>query len=86
MILSGFLSRQMHDTSNPHKIIPISFNMNNALYETYYRNDSTGRYLVQMQSQTKAAGIKLPEVHGARNTIETHSPIEKQKPQLQEKW
>ena len=85
MILSDILSRQMHDTSNPHEIIPISFNMYNALYETYYRNDSTGRYLVQMQSQTKVAGVKLPEVHDARKTIETHSPIEKQKPQLQEK-
>ena len=48
MILSDFLSRQTHDTSNPHKIIPISFNMYNTLHETYYRNDSTGRYLVQM--------------------------------------
>ena len=37
MILSDFLSRQMHDDSNPHEIIPISFNMYNTLYETYYR-------------------------------------------------
>ena len=27
------------------------------------------RYLVQMQSQTKAAGVILPEVHGASKTI-----------------
>ena len=27
MILSNFLSRQMHNDSNPHEIIPISFNM-----------------------------------------------------------
>ena len=27
MILSDFLSRQKHDDSNPHEIIPISFNM-----------------------------------------------------------
>ena len=27
MILSDFLSRQMHDTSNPHEIISVSFNM-----------------------------------------------------------
>ena len=33
-ILSDFLSRQMHDASNPHEIIPISFNMYNTLYET----------------------------------------------------
>ena len=27
MILSDFLSRHTHDDSNPHDIIPISFNM-----------------------------------------------------------
>ena len=84
MILSDFLSRQTHDTSNLHKIIPISINMYNALYETYYRNDPTDRYLVQMQSQMKAAGAKLPDVHGTRKTTAIHSPIEKQKPQIQE--
>ena len=48
MTLSDFLSRQMDDTSDPHEIIPISFNMYNALYEIYYRNDPIDRYLVQM--------------------------------------
>ena len=48
MILSDFLSRQTHDTSNPNEIIPISFNMHSALCEIYYRNDPTDRYLVQM--------------------------------------
>ena len=48
MILSDFLSRQTHNISNPHEIIPISFNMYDALYETYYRVDPTDRYLVQM--------------------------------------
>ena len=33
MILSDFLSRQQHDDSNPHEIIPISFNMHNILHE-----------------------------------------------------
>ena len=37
MVLSDLLSRQKHDDSDPHEIIPISFNMYNALYETYYR-------------------------------------------------
>ena len=32
----------------------------------------------------KVAGVKLPEVHGARKTIVVHSPIGKQKPQIQE--
>ena len=85
MILSDFLSRQTHDTSNLHEIIPISFNMYDALYETYYRVEPTDRYLVQMQSQTKAPGVKLPEVHGARKTIIINTPIEKPKPQIQEK-
>ena len=36
MILSAFLSRHTHDNSNPHEIIPISFNMYNVSYENYY--------------------------------------------------
>ena len=48
MNLSDFLSRQMHNTSNLHEIIPISFNMYNALYETYYRIEPADKYLVQM--------------------------------------
>ena len=35
MILSDFLSRQTHDNSNPHEVIPISFNMYNTLYKNY---------------------------------------------------
>ena len=31
------------------------------------------------------AGVKLPELHGARKTISIHSPIEKQKCQIQER-
>ena len=33
MILSDFLSRQKHNDSNPHEIIPISFNMHSILHE-----------------------------------------------------
>ena len=36
MILSDLLSRQKHDDSNPHEIIPILFNMQNVLYNRYY--------------------------------------------------
>ena len=85
MILSNFLSRQAYDTSDPHKIIPILFNMYKTLHEVCYKDDLIDRYLVQMQSQTKAAGVKLPEVHGTRKTIPIHCPIEKQKPQIQER-
>ena len=39
-----------------------------------------------MQSQTKSAGVKLPEVHDARKTIIISMPIEKKKKlQIQEK-
>ena len=85
MTLSGILSRQMHDTSDSHEIIPISFNMYKTLHEVYYKDDEIDRYLVEMQSQTKVAGIKFPEVHSTMNTILIHSPIEKQKPQIQER-
>ena len=39
MILSNFLSRQTHDTSDLKEIIPISFNMYKPLQENYYKND-----------------------------------------------
>ena len=80
MILSDFLSRHMHDTSDPHEIIPISFNMHNTLYETYYRVETTDKYLVQTHLQMKATGLNLPEVHGTKKILATNVPIEKQKP------
>ena len=83
MILSDFLSRQMHDNSNPHEIIPISFNMYNTLYETHYRVEMNDKYSVQTHSQTKATGISLPKVHCTKKTLVTNMPIEKQKPQIQ---
>ena len=43
-VLSDFLSRQNNNDSNPHEIIPISFNMHRVLQEKYYNIDS---YLVQ---------------------------------------
>ena len=35
MVLSDFLSRQKNDNSNPHEIIPISFNMYKILNDNY---------------------------------------------------
>ena len=61
MILSDFLSRQKIDDSNPHEIIPISFNMRNILHDRYYNIGSVrsteDKYLVQTQSQSKSSGI-----------------------------
>ena len=36
MILSDFLSRQKNDNSDPHEIIPISFNICHVLGNNYY--------------------------------------------------
>ena len=47
MILSDFLLRWTHDDSDPHDIIPISFNMHNTLHENYYKIETKERYLVQ---------------------------------------
>ena len=60
MILSDFLSQQKNDDSNPHEIIPISFNMCQILDDNYYSE----RYLIQTRSQAKSSHIKLLEVHG----------------------
>ena len=57
MLLSGFLSRQINNDSNPHEIIPISFNMHKVLHKNYYNMKN---YLVQTRSQSKSSGIKLP--------------------------
>ena len=35
MVLSDFLSRQQGDNSDPHQIIPISFNMKKILKQNY---------------------------------------------------
>ena len=81
MILSDLLSRQKLDDSNPHGIIPISFNMHNVLHEKYYNIGKSERYLVQIQSQAKSSRVKLQEVHGASKNlnpnIQPENPQEK---------
>ena len=48
MILSDFLSRQETDKSDPHEIIPISFDMKPILNDRYYNvEEQEGKYLVQ---------------------------------------
>ena len=44
MILKDFLSRQRHDDSDSHDIIPISFNMHKVLHEKYYNLEMMDRY------------------------------------------
>ena len=47
MILRDFLSKQKHDDSNPHKVIPISFNINNLLHVKYYNIGKEEKYIAQ---------------------------------------
>ena len=75
MILSDFLSRQKNDNSNPHEIIPISFNMCQILDENYYNEE---KYLIQTRSQAKSSGIRLPEVHGMGKNLDHNIKPEKQ--------
>ena len=53
MILSDFLSRQIEDDSNRHKIIPISFNIWEILQENYH-DLTTDTCNMQMRAQAKA--------------------------------
>ena len=78
MILSNFLSRQKHDDSNWHEIIPISFIMQSILHDRYYNLGNLGKYLVQILSQAKCIGIKLPEGHGASKGLDLNIQPEKQ--------
>ena len=51
MVPSDFLSRQDNDDSNPHEIIPISFNMHKVLQENYYKINS---YLVKTRYEARS--------------------------------
>ena len=53
MVLSDLLSRQIQDDSDPHEIIPISFNIKEILKENY-QNMVKDTYMVQTRSQEKA--------------------------------
>ena len=53
--VNDFLSRQKHDDSNPHEIIPMSFNMYNVPQEKYYNIGHSVKYLVQTWSEASLA-------------------------------
>ena len=64
MVLSDFLSRQLGDNSDPHQVIPISFNMKEILKQNY-QNVVKDQFMVQTRSQTKARGVNTPAVQKA---------------------
>ena len=55
MILYDFLSNQKPDESDPHKIIPIFFNMQEVPHASYnnIHENKQQRYLIQTRSQAK---------------------------------
>ena len=74
MILSDFLLQQKNDDGNSHEIIPISFTMYQVFKNKFYDD----KYLIQMISQAKSSGIKLPEVHGVRKNLDPNLKPERQ--------
>ena len=85
MVLSKFLLRQKGDDSDPHEIIPISFNIREILKQNYY-NYVEDKFLVQTSSQAKASGIKLPAVHGTAKTLVPHVIPEQQPSGISRPW
>ena len=79
-MLIDFLSKQKHDDSNPHQIMPILFNMQGILQTRYYNlgKRNPEKYLVQAQSQAKSSGIKLLEIHGLSKGLDPIIQPEKQ--------
>ena len=50
--------------------------MNN--FDKYNDNFGNEKYLIQMCSQAKTSGTKLPEVHGAQKSLDPNLTPEKQ--------
>ena len=85
MILSDFFSLQKNDNSDPSEILPISFNAYNFLEENRKVNvhinfpcKDGNKFLIQMHSQAKMSGTKLPEVHGVGKELNPNLRPEKQ--------
>ena len=78
MILCDFLSRQKHDNSNQHEIIPISFHVHSILHDKYYNIGKLEKYFIQTWFQAKSSGMKLWEVHGVGKSLDPNIQPEKQ--------
>ena len=63
--MSDFLSRQMGYKSDPHQIIPISFNIREVLLKSC-QNKAKDTFMVQTRSQSK--GLKAPMVKVTQNS------------------
>ena len=68
------MSRQKKKDSNPHEIIPISFNMCQILDDNYYSE----KYLIKTRSKAKSSAIKLLEDHGMGKNLDPNLKPKKQ--------
>ena len=74
MVLSDFLSRQQGDRSDPHQIIPISFNMKEILKRNY-QDVVKNAFMVQTRSQTKSKGVTIRDMVGPPNKKGTRKEV-----------
>ena len=70
MVLSDFLSRQLGDKSDPHQIIPISFNIKEMLKGNYQKS-AEATFMVQTRSQSR---VKAPKEKRSANSSNTGDP------------
>ena len=52
MVLSDYLSRQMGDKSDPHKVIQVSFDVKDVSFKSH-QNKTQDTFMVQTRSQAK---------------------------------
>ena len=65
-MLSDFLSRQLGDKSDPHQIIPISFNIKEMLKKNY-QNNAEATFMVQTRSQSKVKALMVKKSANSSN-------------------
>ena len=71
MGLSDSLYPVPEDDSDPHEIIPISFNMLEILKDSYHNTHipEIEKYMIYPRSATETSGVILPEVQGTEKGI-----------------
>ena len=80
MIIIDCLSRFKQDTSDHHKIIPVSFNIQEALTKYYSIHETKQeRHLVQTRSQTKTNDTVFLKEHGIDKGVDPNL-----KPEIQQ--
>ena len=79
-ILKDFLSRQKHDESHLHEVIPISFNMQEIQHAIYYNihEKEQKRHLICIRPQARTSNTILSKVHGEDKGVDPNIKPEQQ--------